>query len=80
VGAGRRQAVPDVTGLRLREAVRVLHRRGFRVTLKGWGTAEHTWPAAGDSAATGSTVTLFAQAAPPRSATINAVTRRRPKR
>src|SRR2546428_709407 len=80
VGAGRRQAVPDVTGLRLREAVRVLHRRGFRVTLKGWGTAEHTWPAAGDSAATGSTVTLFAQAAPPRSAAINAVTRRRPKR
>ncbi|OLB16001.1 MAG: hypothetical protein AUI99_00115 [Gemmatimonadetes bacterium 13_1_40CM_3_69_22] len=80
VGAGRRQAVPDVTGLRLREAVRVLHRRGFRVTLKGWGTAEHTWPAAGDSAATGSTVTLFAQAAPPHSAAINAVTRRRPKR
>jgi len=60
--------------------VRVLHRRGFRVTLKGWGTAEHTWPAAGDSAATGSTVTLFAQAAPPHSAAINAVTRRRPKR
>src|SRR5438128_4836460 len=57
VGAGRRQAVPDVTGLRLREAVRVLHRRGFRVTLKGWGTAEHTWPAPGDSAAPRPTVT-----------------------
>src|SRR5438067_1391783 len=53
-------AAPDVTGLRLREAVRALHRRGFRVALKGWGTAEHTWPAAGDSAAVGSTVTLFA--------------------
>src|SRR2546425_654143 len=80
VGAGRRQTVPDVTGLRLREAVRALHRRGFRVRLKGWGTAEHTWPAAGDSAATGATVTLFAQAVPPRSAAISAVTRRRPKR
>ena len=57
---GPRGAVPDVTGLDMREAVRTLHRRGFRVTLKGWGAAEHTWPAAGDSAAVGSTVTLFA--------------------
>ena len=57
---GPRGTVPDVTGLGMREAVRTLHRRGFRVTLKGWGAAEHTWPAAGDSAAVGSTVTLFA--------------------
>ena len=55
-----RRAVPDVAGLGLREAVRALHRRGFRVVLKGWGTVEHTWPAAGDSAAVGATVTLFA--------------------
>lgn len=53
-------AVPDVTGFAIREAVRALHRRGFRVTLRGWGSAEHTWPAADDSAAIGSTVTLFA--------------------
>src|SRR3989441_588917 len=49
----RWRAVPDVTGRPLREAVRALHRRGFRVALKGWGVAHHTWPAAGDSAAAG---------------------------
>jgi len=74
----RRQAVPDVTGLRLREAVRALHRRGFRVALKGWGTAEHTWPAAGDSATLGATVTLFAERVSP--AAISALARRRAKR
>jgi len=78
VDAGRRQTVPDVTGLRLREAVRALHRRGFRVALKGWGTAENTWPAAGDSAATGATVTLFAEPVTP--AAVGAVARRRAKR
>jgi cell division protein FtsI (penicillin-binding protein 3) len=60
VGVGPRRAVPDVTGFGMREAVRALHRRGFRVALRGWGAAEHTWPAAGDSAAAGSLVTLFA--------------------
>src|SRR5437763_8751030 len=74
----RRQAVPDVTGLRLREAVRALHRRGLRVALKGWGTAEHTWPAAGDSAALGATVTLFAEPVSPTA--ISALARRRAKR
>lgn len=59
-GAAGRWTVPDVTGLGMREAVRTLHRRGFRVALRGWGAAEHTWPAAGDSATAGSTVTLFA--------------------
>src|SRR2546427_420845 len=54
-----RRAIPDVTGLPLREAVRALHRRGFRVVLKGLGVTHHTWPAAGDSAAAGATVTLF---------------------
>jgi cell division protein FtsI (penicillin-binding protein 3) len=62
---GSRRAVPDVTGLGIREAVRALHRRGFRVALRGWGAAEHTWPAAGDSASSGSVVTLFAQPLPP---------------
>ena len=57
-----RRAVPEVAGLGMRVAVRALHRRGFRVALRGWGTAHHTWPAAGDSAAAGATVTLFAVA------------------
>ena len=58
-GRGER-VVPDVAGRNIREAVRALHRRGFRVALKGWGVADHTWPAAGDSAATGATVVLYA--------------------
>ncbi|HTR20596.1 MAG TPA: penicillin-binding transpeptidase domain-containing protein [Gemmatimonadales bacterium] len=59
-----RRAVPDVAGRNLREAVRVLHRRGFRVVLKGWGTADRTWPAAGVSAPAGTLVTLFADERP----------------
>jgi cell division protein FtsI (penicillin-binding protein 3) len=58
------RAVPDVTGRPLREAVLALHRRGFRVVLKGWGVVHHTWPAGGDSAALGSTVTIFAEPRP----------------
>jgi hypothetical protein len=78
--------VPDVTGPGMREAVRGLHRRGFRVRLRGWGAAEHTWPAAGDSAAAGATVTLFASpyaaASPPSpsSAPTPSPKRRRPRR
>jgi len=84
-GAALRLTVPDVTNLGMREAVRRLHRRGFRVALRGWGAAEHTWPAAGDSATVGSVVTLFAQAgghvarATPR-APAPAPVRRRPRR
>ena len=55
-----RRVIPPVAGQSLREAARVLHRRGFRVALRGWGRADHTWPAAGDSARVGSLVTLFA--------------------
>jgi cell division protein FtsI (penicillin-binding protein 3) len=58
---GPRRAVPTVHGRPIREAVLALHRRGFRVNLKGWGEADFTWPAAGDSASAGSTVTLFAK-------------------
>ena len=54
-----RRAVPDVAGQSLREATRALHRRGFRVALRGWGRAEHTWPAAGDSARVGALDRLF---------------------
>jgi len=84
-GAALRLTVPDVTNLGMREAVRRLHRRGFRVALRGWGAAEHTWPAAGDSATVGSVVTLFAQPgghaarATPR-APAPAPVRRRPRR
>jgi len=56
-----KRPVPDVTGRPLREAARTLHRRGFRVVVKGWGVVHHSWPAAGDSAAAGKTVTLFAE-------------------
>ena len=56
-----KRAVPDVSGRALREAARMLHRRGFRVVVKGWGVVHHSWPAAGDSAAAGKTVTLFAE-------------------
>ena len=58
------RAVPDVSGRSMREAVRALHRRGFRVRLKGWGVALRTAPPEGDSAAAGSVVTLFAGPAP----------------
>lgn len=79
-GVAPRRPVPDVTGLGMREAVRALHRRGFRVVLRGWGTAEHTWPAAGDSAAAGASVTLFAQAHLPAAPTRAQPPRRRPRR
>ncbi|MGH7671489.1 MAG: peptidoglycan D,D-transpeptidase FtsI family protein [Gemmatimonadales bacterium] len=62
--SGRAQpsrAVPDVTGRPLRESVHALHRRGFRVVVKGSGRTHHTWPAAGATAAAGSTVTLFGE-------------------
>src|SRR5439155_14275227 len=65
LGGVRRRIVPDVAGLGMRDAVRALHRRGFRVVFKGWGNAAHTWPAAGDSATAGATVTLFAVAPMP---------------
>ena len=48
----------------LREGVRTLHQRGFRVVIKGWGVIDHTWPAAGEHAAAGATITVFAQAEP----------------
>ncbi|HEX4602264.1 MAG TPA: penicillin-binding transpeptidase domain-containing protein [Gemmatimonadales bacterium] len=75
---GPARAVPDVSGLGMRLAVRALHRRGFKVTLKGWGAADHTWPAAGDSAASGSTVTLFAVAPDPGASPPAATRRHRP--
>ena len=54
-------AVPGVTGTGVREAALALHRRGFRVDLRGLGTVARTQPAAGASAPRGSTVTVFTQ-------------------
>src|SRR6266478_5281852 len=58
------RVVPNVTGRPLREAARTLHRRGFHVVVKGWGVIHHTWPAAGEHAAAGTTVTVFAEPPP----------------
>jgi len=52
--------VPDVTGVPLREAVAALHRRGYRVALKGFGAVSRTAPSAGDTASAGTTVTVWA--------------------
>jgi hypothetical protein len=54
--------VPDATGLGLRAAARLLHSSGFRVQVRGWGRVVRMVPVAGASAASGSTVTLFAEA------------------
>ncbi len=58
------RVIPNVAKRPLREGVRTLHQRGFRVVIKGWGVIDHTWPAAGEHAAEGATVTVFAQAEP----------------
>jgi cell division protein FtsI (penicillin-binding protein 3) len=56
-----RTLVPRVAGVSLRRAANALHRRGFRVAIRGDGTALRTTPAAGDSAAVGSLVTVWAE-------------------
>ncbi len=56
--------IPNVTGQPLREAIRALHRRGFQVVVKGWGVIHHTWPAHGEHAAPGTTITVFAEPPP----------------
>jgi cell division protein FtsI (penicillin-binding protein 3) len=50
--------VPEVAGLPLRDAARRLHALGFRVRLRGAGTAEATSPAAGALVARGDTVVV----------------------
>ncbi len=52
------RAVPDVEGLPIRQAVRELHRAGFRVRVSGLGTARATSPEAGEHAAPGTLVRL----------------------
>jgi cell division protein FtsI (penicillin-binding protein 3) len=53
--------VPDVTGRSIREAALALHRRGFRVNLRGLGRVVRTVPAAGDNARPGSSVLVLAE-------------------
>ena len=52
--------VPEVAGRPVREAALLLHRQGFRVTLRGLGRVSKTAPAAGDTAAPGTTVVVWA--------------------
>jgi membrane peptidoglycan carboxypeptidase len=54
----RARAVPDVRGLTLRQAVRALHRAGFRVELSGYGEPAGTRPAAGATVQPGTLVRL----------------------
>jgi cell division protein FtsI (penicillin-binding protein 3) len=53
--------VPQVTGREVREAALALHRRGFRVTLRGLGRVSRTLPAGGDIAKPGTAVIVWAE-------------------
>ncbi len=53
-------AVPDVQGRSVREAALALHQRGFRVQLRGSGRVARTVPGAGQPAAPGATVIIWA--------------------
>jgi cell division protein FtsI (penicillin-binding protein 3) len=53
--------VPSVKGSSVREAALALHRRGFRMSLRGLGRVVRTAPAAGESAAPGASVTVWAE-------------------
>jgi cell division protein FtsI (penicillin-binding protein 3) len=53
--------IPDITGRPVREAVHALHRRGFRVTLRGLGEVSRTLPPAGHTAVAGTPVTVWAE-------------------
>jgi cell division protein FtsI (penicillin-binding protein 3) len=53
--------VPDVTGRSVREAALALHRRGFRVNLRGFGQVSRTLPAGGETALPGTAVAVWAE-------------------
>jgi cell division protein FtsI (penicillin-binding protein 3) len=53
--------VPTVTARTAREAVHTLHRRGFRVNLRGLGRVSRTIPPAGEMATPGATVMVWAE-------------------
>jgi beta-lactam-binding protein with PASTA domain len=52
--------VPNVLGRSVREAALALHRRGFRVSLRGLGRVSRTDPAMGESVMPGMTVIVWA--------------------
>ncbi len=56
--------VPEVSGRSVREAVLLLHRRGFRVRVTGSGVVRGSRPAAGATLAPGATVQILAGDAP----------------
>ena len=53
--------IPDVTGRTVREAALALHRRGFRVSLRGLGLVIRTAPMAGQTAGAGTSITVWAE-------------------
>jgi cell division protein FtsI (penicillin-binding protein 3) len=53
--------VPRVEGRTTREAVLALHRKGFRVALRGFGRVIRTAPPAGDMLKAGTIVTIWAE-------------------
>jgi cell division protein FtsI (penicillin-binding protein 3) len=53
------QRVPDVAGLGMRDAVRVITTSGFSPQLEGWGRLVRQMPAPGTSLAKGATVRLI---------------------
>jgi cell division protein FtsI (penicillin-binding protein 3) len=53
--------VPDVVGRSVRDAALALHRRGFRVGLRGLGQVSRTVPAGGETALPGTAVTVWAE-------------------
>ncbi len=54
-------AVPDVMGRPVREAAFALHRRGFRVSLRGVGHVSRTAPIGGEIAKPGTAVIVWAE-------------------
>jgi cell division protein FtsI (penicillin-binding protein 3) len=53
--------VPSVSGRSVREAALALHRRGFRMSLRGLGRVVRTDPVAGGAARPGASVTVWAE-------------------
>ena len=53
--------VPEVVGQSVREAALALHRRGFRVNLRGLGRVSRTAPSGGEPALPGTAVTVWAE-------------------
>jgi hypothetical protein len=53
--------VPQVVGQSVREAALALHRRGFRVSLRGLGRVSRTVPPGGESALPGTAVAVWAE-------------------